>query len=97
MNYYSGQRQVIKMPQAQINLQEILEQGWKNHYITINGKTIPLWDGTSGDMIEYTDANGSKTSKPDYITAVMNNIELKNISANINLKEVPVLGMLLLL
>lgn len=94
MNYYSGQRQVIKMPQAQINLQEILEQGWKNHYITINGKTIPLWDGTSGDMIEYTDANGSKTSKPDYITAVMNNIELKNISANINLKEVPVLGML---
>lgn len=92
--HHSGDKAVIKMPKAQIDLQEALEEAWDSGTITINGKSIPVTSSANNPIIEYVDANGAKTAKPDIISAVMNNVEIKNIDANIKLKSLPALSML---
>ena len=89
MTYNEGNMRVVKLPRV-TNVSKIIYEAFNNGYIEINGKRHNLGE------VEYVDANGAKASKPDVVTTLLTEIEIKNINPelNINLKALPLLELL---
>ena len=89
MSYNDGGMRVVKLPRS-TNVSEVLYEAFNKGYIEIDGVRHNLGE------VEYVDANGAKVSKPDVVTTLLTEIEVKNIdpSLNINLKSLPILELL---